>query len=203
MLSGVSHDLRTPLTRLKLGLSMQDDSPEIADLQGDVCDMEAMLDSFLDFAQLDQLDDPEPVNPVDLLDTLARGAARAGQDVKVFGHCPPDAVLLRPMAVRRALDNLIGNAVRFAGHVEISCAVTERAVVFSVEDDGPGIAPAAREEALKPFARLDAARNQNRGGNVGLGLSIAMDIARQHGGTLRLDQSARLGGLRADLVLAR
>ena len=203
MLSGVSHDLRTPLTRLKLGLSMLDETPDIAELQGDVRDMQAMLDTFLDFAQLDSLDDPEPVNPADMLDTLARGAARAGQDVRVVGQCPAGPVLLRPMAVRRALDNLIGNAVRFGTHVELSCTVTERAVVFSVEDDGPGIAPAAREEALKPFTRLDKARSQNRGGNVGLGLSIAVDIARQHGGTLRLDTSARLGGLRADLVLAR
>lgn len=203
MLSGVSHDLRTPLTRLKLGLSMQEETPEIAELQGDVRDMEAMLDSFLNFAQLDSLDDPQPVDPAEMMETLARGAARAGQDVQVVGPCPMGPVLLRPMAVRRALDNLIGNAVRFGRHVELSCTVSERAVVFSVEDDGPGIDAAARDEALKPFTRLDAARSQNRGGNVGLGLSIAMDIARQHGGTLRLDRSARLGGLRADLVLAR
>jgi len=203
MLSGVSHDLRTPLTRLKLGLSMLDPSPDTDDLLGDVRDMEEMLDSFLDFAQLDSLDDPEPVEPSEVLDTLARGAARAGQDVRVVGGCPPGPVLLRPMAVRRALDNLVGNAVRFARHVEVSCNVSDRAVVFSVEDDGPGIDPAVRDEALKPFTRLDKARDQNRGGNVGLGLSIAKDIARQHGGTLRLETSTRLGGLRADLVLAR
>lgn len=203
MLSGVSHDLRTPMTRLKLGLSMLDDSPEIADLQGDLHDMQAMLDSFLDFVQLDSLDDPELVDPAEMLDTVSRGAGRAGQDVRVVGARPRGLVLLRPMAVRRALENLIGNAVRFGRVVEVSCSVTDRAVVFSVQDDGPGIDPAARDEALKPFTRLDTARNQNRGGNVGLGLSIAMDIARQHGGTLRLDTSAHLGGLRADLVLAR
>src|SRR5690606_30315686 len=135
MLSGVSHDLRTPLTRLKLGLSMLEETPDIADLQGDVRDMEMMLDSFLNFAQLDSLDDPEPVDPSEMMETLARGAARAGQDVQVIGPCPAGPVMLRPMAVRRALDNLIGNAVRFGNHVELSCSVTDREVVFSVEDD--------------------------------------------------------------------
>ncbi|WP_226780884.1 ATP-binding protein [Oceaniglobus trochenteri] len=203
MLSGVSHDLRTPLTRLKLGLSMLEPDPDTEDLLGDVRDMEAMLDSFLGFAQLDSLDDPEPVDPAELLETLARGAARAGQNVTVSGTCPTGPVLLRPMAVQRALENLIGNAVRHADRVELSCVVGERAVVFRVEDDGPGIDPAVREEAMKPFTRLDTARGQNRGGNVGLGLSIAIDIARQHGGTLRLETSERMGGLRAELVLAR
>lgn len=208
MLSGVSHDLRTPLTRLKLGLSMLEPGPDTEDLLGDVRDMEAMLDTFLDFARLDSLDDPAPVSPAAVLDTLARGAVRAGQAVQVVGDVPQEPVLMRPMAVQRALENLIGNAVRHGSRVELSCCVTDRAVVFSVQDDGPGIPPAVREEALKPFARLDLARGLNRvknrqGGHVGLGLSIAIDIARQHGGTLRLESSDHLGGLRADLVLAR
>ncbi|WP_108484339.1 ATP-binding protein [Oceaniglobus ichthyenteri] len=203
LLSGVSHDLRTPLTRLKLGLSMMDEGPDTDELLGDVRDMEAMLASFLDFVQLDSLDDPEPVSPGDLIETLARGAQRAGQSLSVVGDLPNETVLLRPAAVRRALENLINNGVRYGTRVELSCILSERAVVFRVEDDGPGIDPAVRDEALKPFTRLDAARGQNRGGNVGLGLSIAMDIARQHGGTLRLDTSTRLGGLCADLVLAR
>ncbi|KKL92866.1 hypothetical protein LCGC14_1880390, partial [marine sediment metagenome] len=128
---------------------------------------------------------------------------RAGRAVSIAGLNCAGPVHLRPLAITRALDNLIGNAVRYGTRAELGCVVTERAVVFTVEDDGPGIAADQRDEALKPFSRLDAARNQNRGGGVGLGLSIAMDIARQHGGTLRLDQSARLGGLKADLVVAR
>jgi two-component system osmolarity sensor histidine kinase EnvZ len=107
------------------------------------------------------------------------------------------------MAVRRALDNLIGNALRYGNRAEVSVSVMDRSVRFTVEDDGPGIPAGQRELAMRPFARLDAARNQNKGTGVGLGLAIAADIARQHGGVLRLGESARLGGLRADLVLAR
>ena len=203
MLSGVSHDLRTPLTRLKLGLSMLDDGPDTAELLGDVRDMEAMLDTFLDFARLDSLDDLEQVVPADLLEAAAEGAGRAGHRVCVIGPAVATPVMLRPMALRRALDNLVNNAVRHGTRIELSCQISERAVVFTVEDDGPGIVPEARERAMQPFTRLDDARSQNVGGSVGLGLSIALDIARQHGGTLRLDRSERLGGLRADLVLAR
>jgi len=112
-------------------------------------------------------------------------------------------VSIRPMAARRALDNLIGNALRHGSRAEVSVSLMDRSVRFTVEDDGPGIPLDAREVALKPFARLDTARNQNSGTGVGLGLAIAADIARQHGGVLRLGESERLGGLRADLVLAR
>ncbi|WP_099827158.1 ATP-binding protein [Oceaniglobus indicus] len=203
MLSGVSHDLRTPLTRLKLSLSMLEDDTERDAMERDVRDMEAMLDTFLDFARSESLDDAEPVDPGALLDDIVAQAARLGQNV-VIATAPTGAeVTLRPVAVRRALQNLVGNAVRHGTRAEISCVLSDRAVVFSVEDDGPGISPEARDEAIKPFSRLDRARNLNTGGNVGLGLSIAIDIARQHGGTLRLDRSERLGGLKADLVLAR
>ena len=116
---------------------------------------------------------------------------------------PPQMMPLRPNAVKRALWNLIGNALRYGEQAAVSVVITERMVRFSVEDDGPGIPEALREEALRPFARLDASRNQDKGPGVGLGLSIAIDIARSHGGTLRLDRSARLGGLQADLILAR
>ena len=103
----------------------------------------------------------------------------------------------------RALDNLVGNAVRYGSRAVLTYALTDRSLRLSVEDDGPGIPKAKREEAMLPFTRLDAARNPNQGGGVGLGLSIAADIARNHGGTLRLGDSEVLGGLKADLVLAR
>jgi two-component system osmolarity sensor histidine kinase EnvZ len=105
--------------------------------------------------------------------------------------------------MRRALDNLVGNAVRYGRRARLTVTVLERALRFSVEDDGPGIPRERRDEAMRPFTRLDAARNQNRGSGVGLGLTIAADIARSHGGTLRLGESADLGGLKAELVLAR
>ena len=134
--------------------------------------------------------------------------ARRGGLAVTLGPCSvagsgAGRVRVRPQAILRALDNLVGNAVRYGSRAEVSYALTERSLRLSVEDDGPGIPKDKREEAVLPFTRLDAARNPNQGGGVGLGLSIAADIARSHGGTLRLGASAALGGLRADLVLGR
>ena len=206
MLSGVSHDLRTPLTRLRLGLTLLDDPDEAAPLIRDVDDMQRLLDGFLDFARGDAGDEPDMVDPAALLQKVIADAQRMGQAAQLGGLDgvdPPQLVSLRPMAIRRALENLIGNALRYGSRCEVSLTLSDRAIRFSVEDDGPGIPADKREEALRPFARLDPARNQDRGTGVGLGLAMVADIARSHGGTLRLDDSARLGGLRADLVLAR
>ena len=203
MLSGVSHDLRTPLTRMKLGLSMMEDMPEADDLRRDVEEMEALLTTFLDFARSDALDDPEPADVLQIARDAAGDAARLGGEVSLRLPDTAPEVALRPQAVRRALTNLLSNALRYGTQARLSVMVQERALRFSVEDDGPGIAPEDREEAVRPFARLDQARNQDRGSGVGLGLAIANDIARGHGGTMRLSQSADLGGLRVDLVLAR
>lgn len=201
MLSGVSHDLRTPLTRMRLGLSMiEDDSRE--DLERDVKDMERLVDRFLSFARSDALEDaPEPVDPADLVRHMADNAARAGQAVTLGDVADPGLCPLRPAAVERALDNLLGNATRYGSRARLSLIEGRGHLRFVVEDDGPGIPMDAREEALKPFARLDEARNQNQGSGVGLGLSIAADIARGHGGHLRLGDSADLGGLKVELVL--
>ncbi len=203
MLSGVSHDLRTPLTRLKLGLSMMDESADIAALQQDVADMEGLLDGFLDFARGGAGEESQSTDPVLLARQAVANARRAGKDVDLTLISGKGKVMLRPKAVLRALDNLIGNAVRYGRKAEVSVVLSERTVVFSVQDDGPGIATGDREEALKPFSRLEPARNQNKGSGVGLGLSIAIDIARAHGGSLRLGKSASLGGLKVDLILAR
>lgn len=204
MLSGVSHDLRTPLTRLKLGLSLLEPGPDTDDLLRDVEEMESLLTAFLDFARSDALDDPEPVDVLALARQVAEDAGRMGGQVALV--LPGDdiaAVALRPGAVRRALSNLLVNALRYGTRARLTLTVLDRALRFTVEDDGPGIAPEDRDRAVRPFARLDAARNQNRGGGVGLGLAIANDIARSHGGTMRLSQSEDMGGLRVDLVLAR
>lgn len=204
MLSGVSHDLRTPLTRMKLALSMLEDAPEAADLMRDVTEMEALLTTFLDFARSDALDDPEPVDLLALAREAGGDAARLGrgQVALVLPEKAP-VVALRPQAVRRALGNLLSNALRYGTQARLSLAIMDRSVRFTIEDDGPGIAPEDRAEAVRPFARLDQARNQDRGSGVGLGLAIANDIARGHGGTMRLSDSEDLGGLRIDLVLAR
>ncbi|CAN0587877.1 unnamed protein product, partial [Ectocarpus sp. 12 AP-2014] len=188
MLSGVSHDLRTPLTRLKLGLSMMDDD-EAERLQEDVKDMEALIDAFLDFAKGAQESEPEQLDPHALVARIVEDAQRAGQNVTLL---PPEGegeVRLRPVAIRRAVDNLIGNAVRYGTRAEVSVRLLPGSLRIRVEDDGPGIPPQAREDAVKAFSRLDPARNQNKGSGVGLGLAIAMDVARAHGGALRLDES--------------
>ena len=203
MLSGVSHDLRTPLTRLKLGLAMEAETSETAAMRRDVEDMERLLAAFLAFARGDALDDPVACDPLPLITQLVENARRIGQDVRLAAATGAGPVLLRPLAITRALENLINNAVRYGSRAEISLSITDRAVRISVEDDGPGIPRERRDEALRPFTRLDPARNQDRGSGVGLGLSIAADIARSHGGVLRLTDSAALGGLKEELVLAR
>ncbi len=203
MLSGISHDLRTPLTRLRLGLSLLPEDAETKALLADVADMERLVNEFLAFARGDALEEAEPTDPVALLHRVVDNAQRAGQDVTIHRVDGAGRALIRPQAVTRALENLIGNAVRFGTRAECSVVITDKSIRLSVEDDGPGIPPERREEALGAFARLDAARDPNRGGGVGLGLTIAADIARSHGGTLRLGSSDRLGGLKADLVLAR
>ena len=203
MLSGVSHDLRTPLTRLKLGLAMGEGDSETDAMLRDVEDMERLLDEFLAFARDDTLDDPVLVDPSEVARTVARKFAGIGASVRFIDVGGTAEVALRPVAVSRAMENLIGNATRYANNCEVSVSVTDRAVRFSVEDDGPGIPKDKRQEAMKPFVRLDSARNQNKGSGVGLGLAITHDIARRHGGVLTLGDSERLGGLKADLVLAR
>ncbi len=205
MLSGVSHDLRTPLTRMKLSLAMLDDE-EREPMERDVEDMQRLLDAFLDFARGNaEAGAAEPTDVNALLRQIVEDARRGGTSVilqEVQGEGEGD-VTLRPGAIRRAVENLIGNAVRYGTHCEVSLRLTAASLRIRVEDDGPGIPPERREEALRPFVRLDAARNQNAGSGVGLGLAIAADVARAHGGVLRLGHSDRLGGLCADIVIAR
>ena len=203
MLSGISHDLRTPLTRLRLGLTMLPDE-EAALLVGDVDEMRRLLDAFLDFARGDASEAAETVDPAQLVTRIVEDAQRTGQAVilrPVQGESRP--MPLRTTALRRALENLIGNALRYGSRCEVSLLVTPRGLRLLVEDDGPGIPEDRREEAMRPFTRLDPARNQDLGTGVGLGLAIVADIAHGHGGALHLGDSERLGGLRAELVLAR
>ena len=204
MLSGVSHDLRTPLTRMRLGLSMLDDEDRIP-LEQDVTDMQRMLDAFLNFAKGASEGEPAPVDPVALVRGVVEDAQRSGHPVTLR---PTEGdgtgkVTLNEVAVRRAVDNLISNAVRYGSRAEVSVMLSAKTLRIRVEDDGPGIPEERRAEATRPFTRLDPARNQDKGGSVGLGLAIATDIARAHGGVLRLGRSERMGGLRADIVLAR
>ena len=180
------------------------DDEEAAPLIRDVDEMNALLDAFLEYARGDALDETAPTDLPRLLELIVEDAGRSGQAVRLRPMDVPDApVSLRPMAIRRAVENLLGNALRYGTRAEIGLTVSDRTIRVSVEDDGPGIPPDRREEALRPFVRLDPARNQDRGSGVGLGLAIVSDIARAHGGQLRLGESAALGGLMAELVLPR
>ncbi|MFQ5437532.1 MAG: ATP-binding protein [Paracoccaceae bacterium] len=202
MLSGVSHDLRTPLTRLKLGLSLIE-GDEAGDMVRDVDDMAMMLDEFLTFARGDSLEETEYCDPSEIARQVASDAGRAGRvitlDVPDAGNRP--RVPMRPVAVRRALENLVANAQRHGSRCNMALRRRGEEVIFAIEDDGPGIPPEVREIAQRPFERLDQARNQNRGTGVGLGLAIATDIASSHGGRLVLGESAALGGLKVEMHL--
>lgn len=205
MLSGVSHDLRTPLTRMKLALAMADETPETQELRRDVAEMERMLDAFLDWARGGRGEAAAEVDVAALLVAAVEAARRGGAEATAEVEPGAEGVraVLREGEVRRALGNLISNAARHGTRVVAGLRAARGWVELWVEDDGPGIAPGERERAMRPFTRLDVARNQDLGEGVGLGLAIALDIARGHGGSLELEASPRLGGLRAVLRLPR
>jgi two-component system osmolarity sensor histidine kinase EnvZ len=197
MLAGVSHDLRTPLTRLRLALAMLPDAPEtredIAAMSADVDEMERLVESYLAFARGEGTEQARPTNLAAVLEDVAASARRSGAQVTV--EAPADLVLpLRGEAVRRALTNLVDNARRHARCVALSAVrFGERSVQVMIDDDGPGIPAEQREGFFSPFASGTA-------GGTGLGLTIARDIVRAHGGEIVLETSP-LGGLRARVQL--
>jgi two-component system, OmpR family, osmolarity sensor histidine kinase EnvZ len=194
MLAGVSHDLRTVLTRFKLELALIEDSPEIEAMKKDVDEMARMLEAYLAFARGDSGETSAPTDMAEFLEELRLDAERHGHKTSVVFHGPP-IVTVRPAAFKRCLSNLVSNAARFAPSISISGHRDHRYLTVTVDDDGPGIPVSLREDVFKPFLRLDDARNQDEGG-TGLGLAIARDIARSHGGDITLGDSP-LGGLRA------
>src|SRR5712691_268492 len=194
MLAGVSHDLRTILTRFKLELALIEDSPEVEAMKKDIDEMGRMLEAYLAFARGDSGEQSAPTDMAAFLDELKTDTERNGHRSSVMFHGHP-IVTVRPAAFRRCLGNLVSNAARHASSVSITGHRDHRWLIVTVDDDGPGIPPHLREEVFKPFLRLDDARNQDQGG-TGLGLAIARDIARSHGGDIMLSDSP-LGGLRA------
>ena len=198
LLAAVSHDLRTPLTRLKLEAALAEPGPRVDAIKRDLDDMGHMIDGYLAFARGEDGEAAETVLIAPILEAVAADARVAGAEVTMQVE-PGLAARLRPNSVRRALSNLALNAAAHAGAVRISGRLDGAALHLCVDDDGPGIAPDRYEEAFRPFSRLDASRNQNRQG-VGLGLAIARDLARSHGGDVILSRSD-LGGLRAELRL--
>nr|WP_311274338.1 ATP-binding protein [Methylobacterium sp. WCS2018Hpa-22] len=194
MLNGVSHDLRTIITRFKLSLALVEQTSEVEDLQRDVDEMSRMLEAYLAFARGDSGEAAVSTDMRAMLDDLRTDVERLGAHVAEVEFDGRAMVTLRPDAFRRCLFNLAANAVRYGETVAIRGRTEARSFVVSIDDDGPGIPPESREEVFKPFVRLDDAR-QDAGGS-GLGLAIARDIARAHGGDVALHDSP-LGGLRA------
>ena len=200
MLAGVSHDLRTPLTRMKLALEMLGNDPAVTELKSDVAEMEHMVHGYLDFVRGEGTEASVETDISLLIEDLAADLRREGTPLTVTP--PPEFVMpVRPNALRRCLGNLIGNARRYASHVWLTGIVVADGIDILVDDDGPGIPPANRARVFRPFVRLDASRNPLTGG-VGLGLTIARDVARSHGGDVRLETSPQ-GGLRARVHLPR
>jgi two-component system osmolarity sensor histidine kinase EnvZ len=194
MLAGVSHDLRTILTRFKLELELIGESPEAEAMKKDVDEMGRMLEAYLAFARGDFGEQSEPTDMAAFVEELKTDAERHGHKASAVFHGPP-LVTVRPAAFKRCLANLVSNAARHAPSISITGHRDHRWLTVTVDDDGPGIPADMREEVFKPFLRLDDARNQDEGG-TGLGLAIARDIARSHGGDITLGDSP-LGGLRA------
>ncbi len=194
MLAGVSHDLRTILTRFRLQLAMMR-APQIEALKRDVDEMQQMLEDYLAFAKGDSGEETRRINVGDVLDEVQAAAEAPGKTVQLEVRPDPLIVPLRRNAFKRAITNLVANAARYANRVQIRALKLEGWLTVFVEDDGPGIPADKREDVFRPFHSLDGARNQNKK-STGLGLAITRDIVRSHGGEITLDQSA-LGGLRA------
>lgn len=227
MLAGVSHDLRTPITRMKLALAFMGDRPEVEELKADLTEMEAMIEAYLAFVRGEGNEKPEWIDLLTLVEDVAGGARRQGANIEVrlmpteigarwaglrqgFSPGLVDTEIqagdgdslwmrLRPNALRRCLNNLIVNAQRFGARVAVSLRRTGEHVEILIDDDGPGIPAERRRDVFRPFFRLEASRNPGTGG-AGLGLTIARDVARSHGGDIWLEKSP-MGGLRVRLRL--
>ena len=196
MLAGVSHDLRTPLTRLQLYLAMVEENEDTVAARKDLKDMELMLDGYLDFARGISDEEMTTANMSTLLESVVDAAAKPKPKLET----DPDLMIsMREMDMKRALSNLVENASAYGKNIEINAQKQSDKLLILIDDDGPGIDPTERNEAFKPFVRLDVARNQNVKG-VGLGLSIARDVIQAHGGSLWLEDSP-LGGLRCRISL--
>jgi two-component system osmolarity sensor histidine kinase EnvZ len=198
MLNGVSHDLRTIITRFKLSLALMSESNEAREMRKDVDEMERMVEAYLAFARGDGGEATAPTDMRAVLEELKADSERRGIAVAMKVEGDP-LLSARPAAIKRLLANLVGNAQRYGKKLEFSIINDGESMVVHIDDDGPGIPVERREDAFRPFYRLDESRNQDNG-NSGLGLAIARDIARSHGGDITLDRSP-LGGLRATVTL--
>ncbi len=198
MLAGISHDLRTPLTRMKLQTAMMEGSPDATALQSDIADMERMINAYLEFVRGEGREQSERVNLKLFLEELKDKTKR--DDIEINWNVSGALSLpLKPLAFERCMNNLISNASRHADHLWIVAKPEDSNVIIMLDDDGPGIPADKREEVFRPFYRGEESRNPATGG-VGLGLPIVQDIVHAHGGEITLSDSAH-GGLRITIIL--
>ncbi len=198
MLAGVSHDLKTPMTRIKLQMAMMKQTKEIKELQEDITEMEKMVQGYLDFANGKERVTDSAVNISELLRSVVAGYKNYKREINLKTK---SGVVLHGNAnsLRRTITNIIDNALRYGKNIEINLSNSTKNVIITIDDDGPGIPANKRDDVFKPFFRLDKSRHLE-GGNTGLGLSIAKDIVVGHGGEISLDDSP-LGGLRVVIKL--
>ena len=201
MLAGVSHDLRTPLTRIRLQLALMGETEDAQAIRADLAEMEDMIDAYLSFAAGEGEEPPEDTDVAKMLERLTTQARNAHAFDISFATPQPALPIfpLRRKAMRRAFENLISNALAYSTQVEITARYRNDEVTIIVDDNGAGIPAERRDDAIRPFVRLETSRNRQTGG-TGLGLSITSDIVLGHGGELTLDDSP-LGGLRVIIKL--
>ena len=198
MLAGVSHDLRTVLTRFRLQLAMMERSSENDALVADVDEMQQMLEDYLAFAKGGSAEKPATGDVAVILEDIATAfQASSGRQIRLIVSEKPLPAMLRRNAFKRAISNLVSNATRFGKRIAITVKTSRRNLIITVEDDGPGVPAESRETVFRPFHSLDSARNQNVK-STGLGLAIARDIIRAHGGEIHLGES-QMGGLKATI----
>ena len=204
MLSSISHDLKTPLARLRVGLELLEKSPDTDELIADVNHMAKMLREFVEFSKYAKLEESQVISASALAHDICRDARLPGRSLSLVMDDAVQsgkAVNLRPVTTRRAVQNLVQNAFHHASTTRLSVTLQSGMLSFIVEDDGIGIPENQRQLALRPFGRLDSSRNLNNLEGVGLGLAIAEDISNSQGGSLTLDTSADMGGLKATISL--
>ena len=196
MLSGISHDLRTPLTRLKLQLAMLNQKELSNKMSKDIDEMEKMLNDYLQFAKTQSQEEKKEINLRELFDTIREGFSNYDLEVLVDGNISFNG---RPLALKRSFENIIHNALTYGKKASINVQKSSNRVMITVEDDGPGVSEDQYKNIFKPFFRLDKSRSLNKSG-VGLGLAIVEDVINSHGGNIFLGKS-KLNGLQVKISL--
>jgi len=200
MLAGVSHDLRTPLTRMKLQAEMIDDAEERDALKTDIAEMERMINAYLEFTKGEGDEKAERIDLEAMIMHCLNGYQKMGVKTSFDFNLLNTELYLRPVAFERCLNNILSNAQKFADEIYVRCDGDAEKVVIHIEDNGIGIDPHFYDDVFKPFYREEKSRNLKTGG-VGLGLPIAQDIILAHGGTIELARGQKLGGLEVIITL--